>query len=268
MTIGPDAWRYLALARGERVVRPFHLRWLLPAVCGESLRRWQAVRWCSWALAAGGMVAVSPSLRGLAAAVLLISLPGAQGPPVCNPVGVDLPAMALGIWAWAALEHGLWPVAVALIVLAGCVKESAPIFAALWAWHPVLLVGLIPVGIRALTSRPGVDRLTEQNPTLRQVHEHPFITAWLAHREQWRDAWIMVAPWGACLAALYQPAWPIVAVLIVAHLQLLVATDTVRLTHTAAGPAVALAAAQVIPLAWLPLALVLHVAWWRRPTMI
>ncbi len=266
--IGPDAWRYLALGRGEPVVRPFHLRWLLPKLCRESLRRWQGVRWISWALAAGGMVAVRPSLLGLAAAVLLLALPGVQGPPVCNPVGVDLPAMALGIWAWAALEHGWWPVAVALSVVAGSVKESAPVFAALWAWNPILLVGLVPVGIRALTARPGLDALTASNQTLRAVHDHPFASALTAHRSQWRDAWVMVAPWGVCLVALYDVPWQLVAVLAVAHLQLLVATDTVRLLHTAAGPAVALAAVSVIPSQWLPLALAVHVVWWRAPVRI
>ncbi len=46
------------------------------------------------------------------------------------------------------------------------------------------------------------------------------------------------------------------------------ATDTVRLVHAAAGPAVALAAATVIQPAWLPLACVVHLVWWRRPVLI
>lgn len=75
----------------------------------------------------------------------------------------------------------------------------------------------------------------------------------------------MVAPWGACLLALHgTPTWPIVAVIVVAYLQLLVATDTVRLLHHAAGPPLAAAAAVTIPVAWLPLACIAHVAWWYK----
>ncbi len=266
--IGPDAWRYLALARNEPVCRPFHLRWLLPLVCGQSLRRWWAVRWLSWPVVVAGMVLVSPDWRGVAAAVLLVGLPGVLGPPVVRPVGVDLPAMALGIVCWGLLEQGYpWPAA-AVAVVAAAVKESAPVWAALWAWSPVPLIGLVIVVVRTVTVRPGLDRLTEANPTLREVHDHPVRTALVAHRDQWRDAWVTVAPWGACLASLYGIRWPMVAVLIVAHLQLLVATDTVRLLHTAAGPAMAVAAAAVIPLAWLPLACVAHLVWWRRPVLI
>ena len=42
----------------------------------------------------------------------------------------------------------------------------------------------------------------------------------------------------------------------------------VRLLHTAAGPPVALAAAQVIPPHWLLLACVVHVVWSRKPELI
>jgi hypothetical protein len=47
-----------------------------------------------------------------------------------------------------------------------------------------------------------------------------------------------------------------------------VATDTVRLYQHAAGPALAVAAVHTIPTAWLPLACVMHVAWWRTPERI
>ncbi len=78
----------------------------------------------------------------------------------------------------------------------------------------------------------------------------------------------MVAPWGVCLAALYYPSWQTVVVLVLAYAQLLVATDTVRLYQTAAGPTVALAAATIIPTQWLPLALALHVCWWNNPKVV
>lgn len=40
-----------------------------------------------------------------------------------------------------------------------------------------------------------------------------------------------------------------------------VATDTVRLVAAGAGPAMAIAAASVLPVEWLPLVAVLHVFW-------
>lgn len=78
----------------------------------------------------------------------------------------------------------------------------------------------------------------------------------------------MVAPWGVCLVALARPTVPLIAVLIVAYAQLLVATDSVRLFQTAAGPPMALAAAALIPTPLLLPAVVVHTFWWRRPEMI
>jgi hypothetical protein len=59
-----------------------------------------------------------------------------------------------------------------------------------------------------------------------------------------------------------------VAVLALAYAQLLIATDSVRLYQHAAGPVLAVAAAQVVPVAWLPLAVVVHVVWWQTPERI
>jgi hypothetical protein len=268
--LGPDAARYILAGQGERVARPFHLRWMLPYLCRDNLSRWRAVWLASWALTTVGMVSWSYQrtadwrVAG-AATAFLIALPGLLGPQVVRPIGVDLPAVALSVTAVALLERGWWPAAVALILVAGCVKETSPVFAALWAWHPILLVGLAAPLIRGIFWRPQLDQVTAM-PNLRQVHDHPVRTALASH--DWRDAWTMVAPWGICLAALYAPSWQIAAVLVVAYLQLLVATDTVRLLHTAAGPPVALAAALVIPVPFLLLAVAVHVVWWRKPEFV
>lgn len=270
--VGPDAARYLLAGRGERVARPFHLRWAAPWLCRDDLRRWWALWAVSWPAMAGGMVtwALASELelwRALAAAGLLLGLPGVLGPPVARPVGVDLPALALGVWAVAFLELGWWPAAVAAVLAAGCVKETASVFAALWAWHPLLLVGLVAPAVRAMCARPAIDQVTALTH-LRAVHDHPVRTALAARRGRWRDAWLMVAPWGVCLAALVDVDVRLAAVLVVAHLQLLVATDTVRLVHTAAGPPLALTAATVLPTEWLVLAVVVHIAWWRQPELV
>jgi len=273
MRLGPDSARYVLAGQGHRVARPFHLRWLLPFVCRDVPRRWWIVWSLSWPLTAAAMVVLALG-RGLelgpavGAAALLVALPGLLGPVVVRPVGVDLPALAVGLWAAALLELGWWPAAVVLVLVAGSVKESTPVFAALWAWHPLLLVGLLAPAIRAVCSRPELDPVTAGNPTLLEVHNHPVRTALEAHRDRARDAWLWLWPWGASLAALVRPSVAVVSTLVAAHAQLLVATDTVRLLHTAAGPVVALAAAEVIPGPLLILAAAASFMWWRRPELI
>lgn len=272
MRLGPDSARYVLAGRGERVARPFHLRWFLPWLCRDVPRRWWVVWLASWPLTASAMVVWSLGHElelgpALGAAGLLVALPGLTGPAVVRPVGVDLPALALSLWSVALLELGYWPAAVALVLVAGAVKETSPVFAALWSWNPLLLVGLVAPAVRALLSRPALDEVT-MTPALLEVHEHPLRSALEAHRARARDAWLWLAPWGATLAALARPSAWLVATLGAAHAQLLVATDHVRLVHTAAGPVLALVAAQVLPDHLLVLAVAGSFWWWRRPELI
>ena len=204
----------------------------------------------------------------LAASALLLALPGILGPSVVNPVGVDLPATALtlvGCALWSLGHTGAQIATVVVVMWAAAIKETAPVFAALWLWSPLPLIALVVVAVRALIAKPGPDPL---GPTFQNIADHPIRTAWEAHRHQWRDAWVMVAPWGVCLAALHDPSPQVLVVLFVAYAQLIVATDSVRLYQHAAGPVMAATAAQVIPLAWLPLAVVVHVVWWRKPERV
>lgn len=266
--LGHDAARYILAGRGERVARPFNLRWLLPAVCGEDMRMWWAVWGISWPVtAAAGFwwaFGVTDDWRiAAAAAAFLVALPGLFGPYVVRPVGVDLPAVALGVLAAAFWVNGYEPIAIIVAFHAAAVKESSPVWIALWCWSPWPLVALVVPAITAVVRRPEMDQVTAQR-VLRHVHDHPFKSSLEHHRHQWRDAWVMIAPWGACLAALYAPSWQTVAVLVLAYVQLLVATDTTRLVQCAAGPVMALAAAQTIPVEWLLLAVVLHTGWWWK----
>ena len=268
VTLGPDASRYILAARGHRVARPFNLRWLLPAVLGDDIALWWWVWGISWptlALSVGWWASalVDGWQVPVAAAVVTVALPGVWGPHVVRPVGVDLPAMALTALGAALWVHGLEPLAVLVFVHAASVKESAPVWAALWCWSPLPLVALLAPAVAALVRRPEIDQVTAQ-PLLRHVHDHPVRSSLEHHRGQWRSGWVMLAPWGLCLAALISPSWQVVAVLVAAYAQLLVATDTTRLLHTAAGPVVALAAVQVVPVEWLLLAVVLHTCWWWK----
>ncbi len=237
------------------------------------MRPWWFV-WClCWPVAAAGMFlwrlgAGDGWQVSAAATVLLLALPGFLGPDAVIPVGVDLSASALTLcgcafWTLGGV-HG--PAGALLIfVWAACIKETAPVFAALWLWSPLPLVALVAVAVRALVAKSGPDPLGER---FQHIADHPVRSALEAHAGRWRDAWLMVAPWGVCLLALHSPSWQLVVVLAVAYGQLLVATDTVRLVHHAAGPVMAVAAAQFVPVEWLLLACVVHVVWWRKPERV
>jgi hypothetical protein len=265
---GPDAARYILAGHGKPVAKPFNLRVLLPAICGADVKLWAIVWWASWPVAALGMVwwgfeAGLVWQQMLAAPVLLLALAGVWGPHVVRPVGVDLPAMAVSIVAVAALEAGWWPLAVVLVLIAASIKESSPVWGALWAWHPILLVGIVVPLVVGLWRRPTLDEVT-QNPVLKRVHDHPVKSAFEHHAGKWRDPRLVVQ-WGACLAAFVNPSLRVAAVTVVAYAQLFVATDTYRLIHTAAGPALAFAAVQVIPVPWLALACAVSAVWWLQP---
>jgi hypothetical protein len=270
--VGPDAARYLLAGQGARVARPFNLRWLLPAVCRDVERRWQVVWVASWPVAALACAWwVSAGAAGwqvpLAAAALLCGLPGVWGPSVVRPVGVDLPALAVGLVAAGLWVHG-WPVpAVIVTALAASIKESSPVWVALWCWSPWPLLALVAPVVAGVVRRPERDEVTALPPLL-EVHDHPVRSAWAHHVGQWRDGWVMVAPWGVTLAALVAVDRQTVATLAVAHGQLLVATDTVRLLAVTAGPVMAAAAAERIPGAWLLLAVAVHFVWWRPPRLV
>lgn len=265
--MGPDAARYLHAGLGGSVPRPFHLRWLLPTVCRKQTRRWWIIYTMSWPLLAVSMFAWQAHngwQTATAAAVLLLALPGILGPAVVAPVGVDIPASALTVAGVA-----LWPHAPALAVvcwlLAAGAKETSPVFAALWLWSPWPLIALVVPAVVSLVRKPGPDPLGWQ---FQRIADHPIRSSMESHRGQWRNGWLMVAPWGVCLAALYQPTWQVAACLAVAYGLLVVATDTVRLYQHAAGPVMAATAAQVIPTQWLGVALVFHVVFWTAPQRV
>ena len=268
--LGPDASRYWHAAGGGRVPRPFRIRWLLPKVCGHNEGRWWFAWFAGWVLAAVGMfgwvvsTGASWQLAG-AASVLLLGLPGFLGPGVTIPIGVDIPATGLTLCGVALCGFGWWPVGVVLIAVAATIRETSPVWAALWLWSAWPLLALVVPLVAFKVIRSGPDPL---GPRFQHIADHPVSSALRAHRGQWRNAWVMVAPWGVCLVGLGSPSWPLVAVLVLAYAQLLVATDTVRLVHHAAGPVLAVAAVQGIPVEWLLLAVVVHVAWWRVPERV
>ena len=231
----PDGVRY-ATASSRRVARPFHLRWLLPKLCGTDARRWQ--------YASRGAVVAIGALTALYAhspwMACVAFLPGITF-NWRHPVLVDAPAMALALAA-AVLWPVCWPAAIAVVLVAGCVRETAPVWSAVYAWQPWLLVGLIPVGMRWLM-RQGPDVLDAENAW---ILTHPFQASRKYHRGLWADAGTMIAPWGPLIAGLASLDVRLAAALAAGYGQLLIATDSVRLYQWAA-PVVAASAVGVLP---------------------
>lgn len=260
MRLTPDGHRYLAMADQQGPAQ-FRLRWLIPAVCGRNIRAWVTVTYMSLAVSTvlcGVLVwqHTGSLARAVAAAGLFAGLPMVRFLSTA-PVLVDAPGVALALLSAVAMGEGWWPLAVAAALLAGCTRETAPVFAALFAWHPLPLVGMLPVAIRYATSRPGRDVLDAHN---RWVLDHPRQASKLYHRGQWTSPKVMLLPWGGCLAALVHPNPWLVGTVVVAYLQVLIATDTVRLYQWAA-PVVA-AAAVLLPVPLLPVLVLAH---WFNP---
>lgn len=254
MRLTPDGARYLALAQHEPVPRPFCYRWALPKACSASKARWHVASIAGVLVAALGTGFLAPDWkRGIAAGLMLVALPSSRF-NLRNPVLVDAPAMALAVCASVAWQEGLWPLGIALTLASGTVKETGPVFAALYAWNPVLLVGLVAPAARALLAKPGPDVLDAENAW---ILRHPIEASKKYHKGLWLSG-VMIAPWGGALVGLAALDWRLGACLAVAYAQLLIATDTVRLYQWAA-PLLCVAACAAVPVVWLPVLVVVTV---------
>lgn len=245
--LSPDSLHYLRAAEGLAVPHPYRLRWLLPRLLGPHPERWRTLTRLSLAWTPLAAVAYFAS-RGLAdahvafAAALLCALPALRL-PARLPVLTDAPAFAMALLCAALAPRHPWAAALLSLPL-GAARETAPLFAAIWSWSPVPLVGILAAG----WWRPAADP-SPAEPWL----VHPWREAWALRRRVGLDADIYLRPWGAALLGLV-PTWQVAATVALAHVQLLVAVDTLRLTVWCA-PVLAFHAA-AIPPAWWALALV------------
>jgi hypothetical protein len=247
MRLSPDGYFYLAAARREPVPRPYAHRWLLPFLLGPDPRRWAALTYVSLLATPAaawfyfGAMGLVGWPRAFATALLCV-LPGVRACSLRYPVLVDAASF---LWALSLAEAAKTSPAWFVIpwaLIGGAMNEKVPIFAALWSWSPLPLVGLLGVG----WSRPHA--LTEI-PWL----AHPAREAWKLRRALGLDGSLYLRPFGAALAGLAAPSWQLVATVLVAHTQLLAAQDTIRLTVWCA-PVLVLGAARTLPPALWPLA--------------
>ena len=263
VSLSRDGRRYLALAAGRPAPIPFALRWLLPRLCSTSVTRWG---WCTAvhltvlpALVAWWLTGwVGSPVACVAGGLLVCGLPGVWRIHLRWPVLVDAAAMTWAMASAVSAQHRLWALAAGTALVAGCIKETAPVFAACYGWHPAALVGLVAPLVRAATVRLGDDVEGQTD-----IFAHPHRASRRMHRGRWLDPSLMVTPWGICLLGLAAGDPRIVQMLAVtgalAYGQVLVATDTVRLYQWAA-PAAILATMAVVPSGWGLAALAVHLA--------
>jgi hypothetical protein len=252
IALTPDGYRYWAMGAGVPVPRPFAYRWLLPALCRQAIHRWVAANVAGLVLLAAGTFALAGGgWLGVVAALIVVTLPMSLF-NARHPVLVDSVALGLATSAAAVAQVNV-PVAVALALLAGCVKEPAPLFAAAFAWNPWLMLGMVAPLARMALCRPGPDVIEYEGRA--ESLAHPLRTGWRWNGSRLRSLDpTLVWPWGGALAGLAALDVRLALVLALAYGQLLLATDSVRL-YQWAGPAMAVSAASVVPPAWWPVLL-------------
>ncbi len=158
----PDGNRYTS---GTEQPYPFHRRW-----CGWPKRVLMVVSLLS-------LVALGTLMGTWARALMLVSLPGFW---LCatRPTTVDGPTMLLS-WVSAMLFPTQPYAACALSCVSGFLHERGPVFAALYAWHPLPLIGLVAIGWWRTPAPPDEDMRVGRG----------FLMSLLVHRQDhdWMD---------------------------------------------------------------------------------
>ena len=124
----PDGRRYTSFRRQPY---PFHRRW-----CA-----WP--KWLLTSLSLASLVMLGALMGSWKGALMLLTLPGAW---LCatRPTTVDAPAILLALTS--SMLFPAHPYAAVLVaIVGGVIHERVPVFAAIYAWHPLLLVGLVGV---------------------------------------------------------------------------------------------------------------------------
>lgn len=195
-------------------------------------------RWCGWpkklltASSVAGLVFVAATLGSWWQSLLFVTLPGVWF-VATRPTTVDGVAMGL---AWgAALLFPINPyAAVGLSCLSGFVHERGPVFAALYAWHPLLLVGLVCIGWWRKPWPKDTDPFVGLSSLRETILVHKKMQDWLS----WKGYVIStraVIPIAA-LVGVPLSAWVALAV---AHASRIVATDNSRIVLWGAPPMIA-----------------------------
>ena len=201
--LSPDGQRYFLMAEGRPQAMPYHLRWFLPKVLGKDFERWRlwtqvALATICWALVLYAWQRGVPLPQAILAGVLLAGLPSVWMYWLKLPVLTDMASMAIALLA--AVVPTPWGVLLAL--LGGCIREGTPVYAALYAWNPWLLLGLAAPAVRFLFWKHGI----EADPRVKALLDNPVKTSWARNGGRWKDLRISLLPWAGLLAAVFHPS--------------------------------------------------------------
>lgn len=234
----PDSYQYAAMARGEKVVSPFWGRWLAPFLLRERGWLWEAMT----LVCAVAMHAILAHAYGVRAALLLAPSHLISW-NIKAPIQIDFPALTL-VTVALVVQH---PVALVIVGLyAGAFKQNAPIMAAIAAWSPWPLVGLVS-SLFGLRWRRKINPEIDKNPWLLD----PIGTTFASKRLVWMNPTIMLFPWGLTLAlAISCGDVRLLAAVVVGYLPIFMASDNARLYLWALPVAIGYAVRAPIPDAW------------------
>lgn len=248
-SMSPDAAYYLAMAKGEKVPRPFCGRWLLPLVLRDRVRWWGVMVGLCFVVGAAAMYSLAGG--SIVAAALWLWLPNTRF-HLRHPLLVDLPGIVLPMAAAAWLPAD-WRYVVPAALLIGAVREWGVIWYAVLLLSPWPLVGLVSVAFGY--ARFGREMQEGDNPFI----TNPFtaISRYrMGHVFNWR---LMLLPWGMVLPlALISGQFPWL-VFLLAYVPLVIATDHARIYLYAAPVLIPVALAAPIPASWWGMVVLLHV---------
>jgi hypothetical protein len=242
-------WEEYQRAASGNAPRPFCWRWLVPALARSSPAAWRAITVWSLALLPAALVfflhthRVGGPLSWTLTALALTLLPVIYERGLKILHLVDAPALLLALLtaACSRLESPGVYCTLPLAILTGATRETAPIFAALWAMNPLPLIGLLGVPFW----RRGVAPWR---------HSHLYEQPWRRHMNaRWQQGFHLgyLVGWGAFL-----PAWPhalgtypwiLMMTLTMATIPILRSIDVFRLLVPWCVPILALSLCQITP---------------------
>lgn len=240
-TMVPDSYQYVAMVQGQKVVRPFWGRWLVPFVFRNRGYVWEAATFVCVVLMHAGLA----HAYGLLAALLLFPSHllswNIRAPIQVDLVPLTIICLSLGVtnpWALAALG-----------LLVGACKQHAPVFLALATLSPWPLVGLVaPLG--GWRHRRRVDPEIDKNPWL----VDPIGTVIASKRGLWLSPRLMIGPWGLVLPlALLSWDARLALTLVCCYAPLIAASDNARVYLWGLPIVLGYALQAPVPTSWWPL---------------
>lgn len=253
-SLAPDSAYYLEAGGRKAVPPPFAWRWLLPFLLGTVHNRWRVLTLVAIWVQGGALAWYANDLR---AVILVGMLPAVWRFSLRHPVLVDAPGMAVALIGAAMLLH--WPAdwftlsqVIVLALVGGAIRETVPVWMAIYAWSPWPLIGLLGI-------LPGVLKARPVDPDRDNIWlTRPAKAALDVRRRHWLS-WQMVAvPWGVLLPlGVYMGDYKVWTALAVAHVPWLFTSDWNRIVAWAA-PVLAVAALSWQSDLW-PLLLLVHI---------